>query len=469
MKIVVATAEPENYVPVELAKLGAVVINTNECVVEVDGGVYHNGVPLLDIDVVIPRLNDEMLDQKYQLLRGLEKSTGKMLNSAVGMKACQNKLETINRINEYLRSQPQTEGFKVRQPKTIVITSQDVNVDQALDMLGSGPYVIKTVLGSQGMGVMLADSKISARGIIQYLQSEKTNLMIQEFIKHDTSYRIITLGDEMLASNSRGQKGSADFRTNIAQGATSEGYDPSETEIKVSIELAKYLGCEFVAVDYLMLENEMIILEVNGSPGLEDMQSRYDHNLCEKIINHCSKNVSDDLPAEPEAPELSIELEPAIAATEPAPVATEPMPVDDQPIVINDIEKIIIKRIGDESPLEAKIDTGADSCCLHGENITIFPDKMMVTFTYQDKSYQMWIQRLVNIKQSNMTKQRAVVVLDVEFLGKPYQIETSIADRSDMAYEFLIGKNLLAAANVVIKIDQEKSTPSSTDEELIQP
>jgi hypothetical protein len=120
--------------------------------------------------------------------------------------------------------------------------------------------------------------------------------------------------------------------------------------------------------------------------------------------------------------------------------------------VIGDVESIIIKRINDNNPIEARIDTGAGYCSIHGENIEELDG--FVKFSYGGVRYRVPVQRKINILSADGGRnERSIVKFNVSFKGNDYnEVEFTIADRDHLKYDVLIGRNLLKSADVLINI-----------------
>ncbi len=452
-KILIITSEPENFVPIELKKSGeknnvdVIIAKTeNFSFTFLDGKCKINYVDresdlsfdLSEFEYCIPRLNDNNLEFKKNLLIAIEDSGIELMNSAKGMISCQEKILTEKYLNEH----------KIKTPKTKVL----VNIDNLHEDDFNYPIIIKTNTGSQGVGVMKIDSFSSLKSVLQLLFEKQVSILIQEYIKHEASYRIIMLGDQVLASNKR-LVPEKDFRSNSHQNGklinNTEKHQPSENEIKICQNIGKILETNFCAIDYLIDENgEMIVLEVNGSPGLEGIQKNYPEiNLSDIIINYI-KSFCDEKDKKFQGKnEIEHEAENNIE--------TKP---EEKIDFINETESIVIKRFNLEQPIIAKIDTGADSCSVNGKNILIQENEKIVKFEFNNIVYIIPIEKVVNIVKADHEKtKRAVIKMDVIFKNNEYKdIEITIADREKLNFDFLIGKNLLAKCNIPILIKSEE-------------
>lgn len=474
-KILIVTSEPENYVPVELEKAGKkhnieifIALTENfSYTFSGDGKIevrYFNPEDdvkfnVKDFDFCIPRLNDDNLSLKESLLQAIEDAGVKSINTAQGMITCQEKLLTEHVLNKH----------QIKTPKTKAVLGASGLVEDDFNY----PVIVKTNTGSQGIGVMKIDSFASLKSVAQFLSEKQIAFLVQEYIEHKFSYRIIMLGNELLAANKRSVPDS-DFRSNSHQNGklvkNTEKYNPSENELAISRNIAKILGTDFCAIDYLLSDDGvMTVLEVNGSPGLEAIQEDHpDVNLTETVILYVAKllgevndNVEREQSSEEDPKEEKTEDEEEIENKDTDNKEDEKNSEENKEKTndfIGETEHVIIKRFNDEKPIEAKVDTGADSCSIHGENIQFADDEKTVKFEFNDVIYRVPVEKVVRIVKADHEKiRRAVIKMNVVFKDKEYKgIEITIADRGELEYDFLIGKNLLADSETPVKIEKSE-------------
>ena len=435
MKLIIFTAEPSNYVPVNLAK-AAETLGIEACVIDVTKTVlieelagkeestslksqicYVEDGKLVQVMVdqdtaVIPRLNEYHLDVKLGMLRRMQHDGAYLLNSVDSMALCNDKLMSQVILN--------TAGIKT--PYSVVVQGID-EIEAVVKQLEEDkkityPFVIKTLRGTHGIGVMKVDGRSSLVSVAQTLAKEGIDFMLQEFCEHKQSARIIMIGDKMLAANLRGQpKDKDEFRTNSHLGSETEKYEPSEDELAAAKRIVELFGCNFCAIDYLVTEDkQLIVLEVNGSPGLENIQKNWpDTDLAKTVVEYVAKQknfsgqkvdkveVTDDKPAE--------------------------LPSD----ALNEVEPCVIHRILDKA--DARIDTGARYCSLHVDKVTVEND--WVKFKRGDITYKVPVFKTVKIKNVAMGESvpRPVVKLDMTLRDtRLNQVEFTLNDRSTMKY-----------------------------------
>ena len=445
--------------------------------------ILFQGKPIEKLDACLIRGSENKLDFRLYLTEYMAKLGTVMVNNAQAIRLCDNKFETQTLLN----------SIGVKAPDTVAIV-QIEQLDAAVHYLKEKfPMIVKTVSGSHGVGVLKVDTYESLKSIVQLLLATDTNLMLQEFIPHKESGRIMTLGDKVVASVMRSIP-DGDFRSNKDQGAELTKYVATAEEGEVALKIAKALGCVLCAIDYIIdPDGQMVVFEANSSPGLEGIQGvNEDIDIAKEIMEYVKSLVKapdDKSMTEPPAEKAEEEEEEvekkkkkinqtgykAIAVGVGMPQGND-HDEDDETTDANDvgasggdsddavdaeeeeevaqddvrlIEKIIIKRINNDAPFDAKVDTGADRCSLHGESIEIGDN--YVRFGIGEVTYKVPLERTVNVLSANGDERRAVVKFNVVFNEQTFEdVEFNIADRTDMKFDVIIGKNLLQSANVVV-------------------
>lgn len=465
-KVIIFTAEPNNFVPVNLKKAaesagiqGQIVdvkrtvlieelagntpetfdLKSGAFFVESDGALTP-----IEIDketAVIPRLNEYHTEIKLGILKRFEMQGALMVNTPESMELCNDKLMTQIVLN--------SAGIKT--PFSVLIQGLD-DIERVVTTLEKQekityPFVIKTLRGTHGIGVMKLDSRASLVSVAQTLAKEGNDFMLQEFCKHDRSARIIMIGNDMLAANLRGQpKEKDEFRTNSHLGSETEKYEPSEEELAMARRVVELFGCNFCAIDYLITDQkEIIVLEVNGSPGLENIQKNWpEKDLAKTIIEYVI--------GKPMAAQVTQVSNPEEAQPE-----TQSAPEEVPAQAIGETEQVTIHRITGE--VESRIDTGAKYCSLHVDKVDVDGD--WVKFARGDITYKVPVFKTVKIRHASIgdSVPRPVVKLDMTLRGtRLNQMEFTLNDRSSMKYEVLVGRNALQALGlpVIVYKDGEK-------------
>ena len=394
-----------------------------------------------DYDVIIPRVSEHDLEIKSMIMALMQKEHVNMVNTVSGISIASNKL-----YSQYVIANAKMDGVAAIPTKVIHDADQISTVAEQI----SYPVIVKMLSGTHGIGVMKCDSQSSFISIVQVMiEKFQTPVLVQDFIEHNVSYRTIVLGDRIVAANSRSaDKSSNDFRTNSHRGASTEKFEVPENVRANSIKLAQLFELDFCAVDFLLDDDgQMTIFEVNGSPGLEKIQENFPEiNLCEEVIKYAASkcNVMVD------------EVEP-VDLTNTQDTVNDDIESDNQQVVISDTIEVKVRRLNNGKSILAKIDTGADSCSMHAENILVNDDTGILQFIFNGTRYSIPFDRAVKVKSANDSERRFKIMLDIAFdvNGSSHEfkdVEFTLTDRSHMEYEMLIGKNILSQIDAVIKV-----------------
>jgi ribosomal protein S6--L-glutamate ligase len=397
-------------------------------------------VELTEEDVVLPRINEHDLLTKIGHLLNFSDQC-RLVNSVTGAMYANDKF-----ISQVLFTGA---GFKT--PATYMIGNDffekfEDKVKEFFD--DKFPVIVKTRQGTHGTGVMLVDSAKALKSLAQYLHKSGEKFLLQEFIPHEFTYRILTLGDKVLAANKR-SVGKTEFRSNAHAGAETVAHEPSDKEVDVCIRAAKLFGLEFSAVDYLIDEDgEVVLFEINASPGLENIQTNFtDKDLVNELLSYVVGENSGEVQTavdDGSGPEQEDEKE-----------ATE---------LTNSEAELIIHKINDWQPIIARVDTGAGLSSLHGSDVKVDEKSKKVTFTSFDKTYTVDLDRHVLVKNSNGKTRRPVVKFDVSINGRELKgVDFTISTRDDLSFNALIGRNILTLGGFNIVFESEDR---GFDEEL---
>ncbi len=461
-KIMLYTTEPKSFVQEELEKYAKQgdhefeVVNPMECAVlqsESGNKFMVKGKPIGKFDYCIPRMSEDELDYKVISMKYFEDTGVKVLNTGAAMAKASNKVDMQIALN----------AAGIKTPKSILLNDKDF-LDQATTWLDEKfPMIVKTVYGTHGVGVIKADSLGSLRSIIQQLIKNKEAFMIQEFLEHDKAYRVLILDGKVLGAVAR-TTAPNDFRTNAHQGSDVSAHQPSEKEVEIGSKAAKAVGLNLAAVDYIIQgegdSQEVIVLEVNGSPGFESMQEVVEEPIAEKIINYIITGLSTADVAPEEEEEVGEVVEPAKEAEEEGPPEekssdekviepeVEKIKADDFAI-IGTVDSVVVKYFNDEKSIKARIDTGAEYSSIHGSDIQITDET--ISFVFGDFRYRFSLLKNVNIVAANGKDKRPIIRMDIVINGTVlHNVEFTVADRDDLNYDVLLGRRALAQANMLV-------------------
>ena len=484
-RLYICTAEPSNFVPKELKRAGeeigleTKIIDLTRvvliegmgteglesalyCVTPADQKNKESKAEIKKLEIcnetmVISRLNEYHLDVKLSILKRMESCGAQMLNTPESMALCNDKLMTHVILN----------NAGIKSPYSFAMTNVD-DIEATVDWLESEgklkyPIIIKTLRGTHGIGVMKLDSRASLVSVAQTMQKEDLDFLVQEFMEHKQSARMIMIGDKLLAANLRGQpKDKNEFRTNAHLGSETEPYNPGEDEIALGCRIVELFGSKFCAIDYLINDKngskEFIVLEVNGSPGLENIQSNWpDRDLAMDVV----KGACGETKAEPTAVVVSPGADvPELAVADPT---SSELPTD----VVQEVEPVMVHRVFTE-PIEARVDTGAKYSSIHADWLTF--DESWTKFKRGDVTYKVNTDRVIKIKNvhGGESTRRAMIRLDITIKGKRLNgVEFTVNDRGHMKYEVLIGRNILELLGLPVLVPKNGENPGDTPESEI--
>ena len=241
---------------------------------------YRGGEPLPKFDAVIPRIGASITYYGTALLRHMETMGIYTLNESIA----------ISRSRDKFRSLQLLARKGIPMPLTSFAQSPD-DTEDLIRMVGGAPLVIKLLEGTQGKGVILADSHQSAVSIINAFKEMSANILVQEFIEESrgTDIRCFVIGDKVVAAVKRLAK-EGEFRANVHQGGKAMKVKLSPQERAIAIGAAKTMGLKVAGVDLIRSNHGPLVLEINSSPGLEAIEKATHVNIAAKIIQYIEKN-----------------------------------------------------------------------------------------------------------------------------------------------------------------------------------
>lgn len=258
------------------------IIKYPECYVEIQQdrpSVSYRGEDLVDIDAIIPRILPGMTTYGTAIVRQFEMMGVYTPARSIAISRSRDKLRSIQLLSKT--------GIGI--PKT-VFSRETSDVDDLLDRIGT-PVIIKLASGTQGNGVVLAETRKVARSVVQAFYVNDTAFLIQEFIAESagTDIRAFVVGSQVVASMQR-QSLDDDFRSNIHQGGKGTSIKLTEEEKKVALKAAKAMGLAVCGVDLMRSDRGPLVLEVNSCPGLEGIEAVTGRNVAGKIIEYIEIN-----------------------------------------------------------------------------------------------------------------------------------------------------------------------------------
>ncbi len=242
--------------------------------------IYYNGQKLTGYDAVIPRIGASVTFYGTAVLRQFEMMGVYPLNESVA----------IGRSRDKLRSMQLLARDGIGLPVT-TFAHDPKQTEEVLKLAGGAPIVIKLLEGTQGIGVVLADTNRSAKSVVEAFRGAGVNIMLQEFIKEagGTDIRAIVIGGKVVAAMKRtGAEG--DFRSNLHRGGSAQVVKLSPEERATAVRAAKTMGLNACGVDMLRANHGPVVMEVNSSPGLEGVEKATGLDIAGKMIEFLEKN-----------------------------------------------------------------------------------------------------------------------------------------------------------------------------------
>jgi ribosomal protein S6--L-glutamate ligase len=285
MKIVMMARNPDLYSHRRLVEAAQArgheidIVNTLRCYMNIASRrpeVYYNGEKLPKYDAVIPRIGASVTFYGLAVLRQFEMQGVYPLNESVG----------IGRSRDKLRSMQLLARDGIGLPVT-TFAHDPKQTEEVLRLAGGAPMVIKLLEGTQGIGVVLADTDRSAKSVIEAFRGAGVNILVQEFIKEagGTDIRALVVGGKVIAAMKRtGAEG--EFRSNLHRGGSAQAIRISPEERSTAIRSAKAMGLNVCGVDMLRANHGPVVMEVNSSPGLEGVEKATGIDVAGKIIEY---------------------------------------------------------------------------------------------------------------------------------------------------------------------------------------
>ncbi len=261
------------------------VVDTLKCYMNIAAHrpeVRYKGRSLQGFDAVIPRIGASITFYGLAVLRQFEMMGVYPLNESVAIGRSRDKLRGLQLLSR--------KGIGLPVTAFAHVTSQ---ADDLIDMVGGTPLIVKLLEGTQGIGVVLTETRTSARSMIEAFGGVQANIMVQEYIKeaNGTDVRAFVIGDKVVASMQR--KGApGDFRSNLHRGGKAQSIKITPEERSTAVRAANILGLNVCGVDMLRSNHGPVVMEVNSTPGLEGIENATGVNIAGLIIEFLEKNAA---------------------------------------------------------------------------------------------------------------------------------------------------------------------------------
>lgn len=290
MKLAILSSSPRCYSTRRLRQAAAErghrvkVLNTVKFAIDLQQGapdLYFKQKRLSHYDAILPRIGASITYYGTAVVRQFEQMDVFSANSSAGISNSRDKLRSLQILSRHQIGIPST---------TFVRDKRDVL--PAIERVGGAPVVIKLIEGTQGIGVLLADTVASAAAIIELLQSQKQSVLIQKFVAESKGrdIRAFVVGDQVVASMRRVAQGQ-EFRSNVHRGGRAEpvALDPIYKE--TAVRATQILGLRVAGVDMLEGKDGPQIMEVNSSPGLEGIEACTQLDIAGAVIDYIAGQV----------------------------------------------------------------------------------------------------------------------------------------------------------------------------------
>lgn len=243
--------------------------------------LFYRSKVLSQYDAVLPRIGASITYFGTAVVRQFEQMDVFVGNSSAGIANSRDKLRCLQILSKHHIGMP---------PTTFVRARKDIL--PAIERVGSAPVVIKLIEGTQGVGVILAESTKIAEAIIETLQSTNQNVLVQKFVAESRGrdVRAFVVGDQVVAAMRRVAVGN-EFRSNVHRGGSTEPVELSEDAKHLAVRAAQIMGLRIAGVDMLEANEGPQVMEVNSSPGLEGIERCTQLDIAGVVIDYLAAQV----------------------------------------------------------------------------------------------------------------------------------------------------------------------------------
>lgn len=242
--------------------------------------IHIGGENIEGVDAVIPRIGASVTFYGAAVLRQFEMMGVYPLNESVAITRSRDKLRSMQLLSRKGVGLPVT-GF----------ANKPGDVKDLIKLVGGAPLVIKLLEGTQGIGVVLAETQKAAESVIEGFMGVKANILIQEFVKEakGADIRCLVIGDKVVAAMKR-QGAPGEFRSNLHRGGSAELVKITPKERATAVKAAKTMGLNVCGVDLLRSNDGPVVMEVNSSPGLEGIEGASGKDIAGMMIEFIERD-----------------------------------------------------------------------------------------------------------------------------------------------------------------------------------
>lgn len=290
MKLAILSCGPKSYSTRRLREAAAQrghevkVLNTLKFAIDLQPGepdLYFRQKTLSHYDAVLPRIGASITYYGTAVVRQFQQMDVFCANPAHGILNSRDKLRSLQLLSRHHIGIPQT-----------AFARDKADVLPAIQRVGGAPVIIKLIEGTQGIGVLLAESVKAAESIVELLQSQKQNVLIQKFVAESKGkdIRAFVIGDRVVAAMRRVAQGQ-EFRSNVHRDGVAEPVELSEEYVETAVRAAQIMGLRIAGVDMLEARSGPQIMEVNSSPGLEGIEAATQLDVAGAVIEYIAAQV----------------------------------------------------------------------------------------------------------------------------------------------------------------------------------
>lgn len=262
------------------------VINHLRCYMNIASfkpSIHYNGEMLEKFDAVIPRIGASVTFYGTAVVRQFEMMGTFCLNESVAISRSRDKLRSLQLLSRRGIGLPVT-GFAHSPGDTMDL----------LKLVGGAPIVLKLLEGTQGRGVVLAETRKAAESVVEAFRGLNANFLVQEFIEEakGEDIRCFVIGERVVAAMMRRAE-EGEFRSNLHRGGTAEQVKITPEERSTAVRAAKIMGLNVAGVDILRSNHGPVVMEVNSSPGLEGIETATGKDVANQIVAYIEKNAKE--------------------------------------------------------------------------------------------------------------------------------------------------------------------------------
>lgn len=292
LRIILLASNPELYSNKRIIEAGEerghemLFVNIRQCYMNISSSkpeVHYRGGELLDrVDAVIPRIKPSMTFYGCAVARQFKSTGAFVLNDSVSISRSRDKLRSLQLLSNSGIPMPTT-GF----------ANSPVDTADIIKMVGGAPLIIKLLEGTQGRGVVLAETNKASESVINAFKSLKANILVQEFIKEadGKDIRCFVVNNKVVGSIQRQAK-EGEYRANLHLGGVASSVKITAEERKIAVKAAKTMGLAVAGVDIIRSHDGPKVLEINSSPGLQGIEEITGKNVAGLMIEAIEKQIS---------------------------------------------------------------------------------------------------------------------------------------------------------------------------------